>query len=112
VPFMRPGSIVPKSRQGWKLVAGIVGNWLGAAALWWGLREDKPRFGFGGLLLALVAMVSVAIAIRCRRCGARWLWMAVSTQPDLQWWKWLVAQEVCPKCGHDPGAPAKPAEAH
>jgi hypothetical protein len=111
MPIMPRNSIVPKSRQGWKLAVGIAGLYLGAVTLWWGLRQNKPEFAVVGLLVGILPIIVATFAIRCRRCGARWLWIAVSTHNLRQWWEWLLAQTVCPKCGDDPALPKKPQQA-
>jgi hypothetical protein len=97
-------SVISKSRQSWKLMAGFAVTCGGGLALTYGLRDPGiPAVAIGGLLLALLSMVTTWFSIRCHQCGARWLWMALSTQRSLQWWDWLEAQKVCPKCGNDPG---------
>jgi hypothetical protein len=99
-------SIFTKSGQIWKIVTGWVGVFSGGLALMGGLQgEGSPVIAIGGILLGLGSFAAMCLSVRCRRCGTRWLWMAVSNQKHVQWWKWLVAQTVCPNCGDDP-APA------
>jgi hypothetical protein len=109
MPFMPSDSIIAKSRQGWKLAVGITIGYAGGAALLWSLRREIAALAPIGIALALGSFAGMALAIRCCNCGARWLWIAVSTQHHLRWWHWLNAQMVCPKCSHDPGEHSKPA---
>jgi hypothetical protein len=101
---LMPGdSVIQKSRQVWKIVAGWIGVFAGGIALVGGIQgEGNPTIAIGGILLGLGSFVAMCLSIRCHRCGARWLWMAVSQQKHLHWWNWLVAQTVCSKCGDDP----------
>ena len=103
MPIMPPNSIVPKSRQGWKLALGVAAIYLVGATLWWGIHRQKGEFELAGLLGFVLVIIAVPLSISCRQCGARWLWIAVKTQRHNQWWYWLLAQTVCPKCGCDPG---------
>src|SRR2546425_657535 len=96
-------SVLAKTSQTWKIGIGLVGQILGALSLLAGLHgRGSPLLAFGGLLLAAIATVGPWISIRCAKCGTRWLWMAVRTQPNLQWLRWLGEQERCPTCGDDP----------
>jgi hypothetical protein len=37
-------------------------------------------------------------AIRCAKCGARWVWLGVKGQSSGAWLAWLLSQSVCPVC--------------
>ena len=100
-----PNSLITKSSQNWKLTFGGVLSICGFVTLVYGLRGEgnsNTNVAIGGLLLGLLSFVATWFSIRCPRCGAPWLWMAVSKQKHLQWLDWLYDQKVCPKCGHDP----------
>jgi hypothetical protein len=97
-------SVLTKTRQRWKLWGGFGGQAVGLGALWFGLRDGgNTEFALIGLLFAVLTTIAPWVVIRCRSCGARWLWMAMRTQSPLGWLGWLNAQTVCPRCGDDPG---------
>ena len=99
-----PDSVVAKSGQAWKLVAGGSVLVIAGCVLAWGLwGGGSTKIAAWALLVGLLSMPATWFALRCPKCGARWLWMAVSKQKSLQWLDWLYAQKVCPRCGHDPG---------
>jgi hypothetical protein len=106
-----PNSVVTKTRQSWKFVVGEITTVIGAVALVLGLGHGRPVVALGGLLVGLLSTITTWLSIRCPKCRAPWLWMAVSTQKHLQWLDWLYEQKVCPKCGHDPAVPKEPMEA-
>ncbi len=56
-----------------------------------------------GVLLWLIGVVFPLISIACPRCKTRWLWLA-ATQPNLDWYRWLISQTQCPVCGLNPPA--------
>lgn len=101
---MPADSAVRKSSQGWKLVAGLAGTFAGGFLLFLiGLPQENALAAIGGIVLGLGSFFAMCLSIHCPRCGARWMWIAVSKQQHLGLWNWLCAQKVCPKCGYDPG---------
>ena len=50
------------------------------------------------VVMALGALVFACIAIRCPRCRAPWVWMAVSGQGHGVWLPWLMSLRQCPRC--------------
>jgi hypothetical protein len=104
-----PNAVVAKSGQDWKIHVFFAASMIGGVLMLCGLRIHTNA-GFlvcmlSGVLLELGSLAAVCLAVRCPRCGARWFWMAVSSQKSDQWLKWLYAQSECPKCGYDAGAP-------
>ena len=99
-------SVVPKSGQAWKVVSWLVGILGAGAVLLWGFQSSTDVGSMvgvlGGALLGLVSLAAMCLSVRCNHCGARWVWMAISTQKVFQWWTWLMSQTVCPKCGNAP----------
>ena len=37
--------------------------------------------------------------IRCPKCGLRWFFYAIRTEPIGEWLPWLKSFSACPKCG-------------
>ena len=102
---MFANSIVARTGQAWKFWLGFIWQALGAIAMWGGLQwHPVPWLVLGGLATTILATIFQWSAIRCRRCGARWLWMAVRTQKASMWFRWLRQQAKCPRCGYDGGA--------
>ena len=109
---MSGNSLILRSGQGWKLLAGGTALVIGFGGMVFGLQElREPRgiaFALGGMAIGILAMVLTCLLIRCETCGMRWVWAAVRNQDHQQWVNWLVAQRVCPRCGYDPDAQARP----
>jgi DNA-directed RNA polymerase subunit RPC12/RpoP len=59
-----------------------------------------------GIGLGLGAGLITCLAVRCPRCSARWLWMAVSEQSHTRYLKWLAELNACPRCGY-PGTASR-----
>ena len=55
----------------------------------------------GGMVVGLLSLIATWFSIRCPKCRAPWLWMAVSTQNYNRWGDWIFALKACPKCGYD-----------
>lgn len=95
-------SIVDSIGQTWKLRAGFAFVMLGFAVLIYGNSNLDRPFGIKalcvGIGLGLGSALITCLVVRCPRCSARWLWMAVSEQPQTSYLKWLAEQTVCPRC--------------
>jgi hypothetical protein len=103
-------SIVDSSGQAWKLRAGFAFLILGVAVTIYGDSALDRSFGFKmlcvGIGLGLGAALIACLAVRCPRCSAPWLWMAVSEQSHTGYLKWLAELEACPRCGY-PGTASR-----
>lgn len=100
---MLKNSVLAKTGQTWKLIAGVVGLVGGSGAMFFGLSRlshGGMPWALGGIALGAVVGVWACVSVRCGRCGMRWVWKAIRTQEQLQWLNWLTAQRVCPRCGH------------
>jgi hypothetical protein len=99
-------SLIQKSRQFWKLLVGLGFVFAGFFVMAYGLSDLESVMGVNlaliGMATGLMAFALMLISIHCPECGMRWLWAAVRNADHLQWFNWLVAQRVCPRCGHDP----------
>jgi predicted RNA-binding Zn-ribbon protein involved in translation (DUF1610 family) len=51
------------------------------------------------MVIGLGAFVFGCTAIKCPKCGERWLWRAVRTRSSGSWLHWLQSQDRCPACG-------------
>ena len=100
MPFT-PKSIVTKTRQAWKLYLSSVVLIVSGITMFKGFRGEHPAYGAGGMLVCLLSIIPTWFSIRCPKCRAPWVWMAVSTQKHDQWGNWLFSLKVCPKCGYD-----------
>ena len=54
------------------------------------------------VLAAFVVALWLCLAIRCPRCKAQIVWIAVHEHATEKWLLWLSALTVCPKCRFDP----------
>jgi len=105
---MWPTSYVRKSGQAWKLVIaavllfGGVGVVLVMAS---GLGENLPPGTFIGLLLTGLfvglggGLAWPAYTIRCRACGLKLLWHALTARPHQDSIEWFLVVDSCPGCG-------------
>jgi endogenous inhibitor of DNA gyrase (YacG/DUF329 family) len=102
-------SIVGKTHQTWKLLAGFAGLMIGFLLMTIGLHGARADKNVGlvlaGLSLEVLTTIAACLSVQCPVCGARWLWSALRHQHSSAWLMWLRAQRVCPACGDDPGTP-------
>lgn len=103
---MFDSSVIRKTHQTWKLIVWLGMTVLGGVSLWQGLHtlsrpagESAPWI-LGGTAIILLGFAFSSVTIRCPRCSAHWLWMALSGQPEPRWLTWLMAQPVCPECAY------------
>jgi hypothetical protein len=96
-------SVLARTGQLWKVQSAICAVLVGGAALVYGIASDTGE-GSGllwivaGLLLALGGLAFACFGVSCPKCGARWVWMAVSQRSAGAYGTWLVALARCPKC--------------
>ena len=104
-------SLIVRSGQMWKIVLAYILLFGGLACAGAGLFQltqspDSLSIVLLVLIGPLVAIAGGAFAcftVRCQRCGAPWLWWAVSRQNSGEWVLWLMSLAVCPNCGDNPG---------
>lgn len=63
-----------------------------------GSAEIQFTLAVAGIFVALGAGIYGAISIRCPKCGARWVWLAVSKSSASSWLATLLGREKCPVC--------------
>jgi hypothetical protein len=100
--MIRPGTLV--AAQAWKF-------WLGIAVLMGGsvLMQSPGLFypvqrEIGVLLgtaIAAVALVWLAVSIRCPKCHLKLFYYAMSTQTPRGWLGWLLDASKCPRCAYE-----------
>jgi DNA-directed RNA polymerase subunit RPC12/RpoP len=56
-----------------------------------------PTVGVG---LAGLAFAGLCVLVRCRACGYRLFWHAVSRRDHRDGILWFLTAERCPECGH------------
>ena len=95
-----------KTRQTWKLrtmyLALGVSGILMIFAQWRIDALSADQFALvmlSAIVIGLGGLIFACSAISCPKCGARWLWRAVRTQPSGNWLHWLHSQDACPACG-------------
>ena len=102
-------SIIAESGQLWKVVAGllllIIGAAVGIAVSFIPyLRTEAVASGrFNGLqavstVAAAVGFVYLCTRVRCPRCGAKWVWMAVNGKLGAGSLDALITLDRCPAC--------------
>jgi endogenous inhibitor of DNA gyrase (YacG/DUF329 family) len=74
------------------------------ATFWYEIQDGSTARALIALLLALLSMVVAVISVRCPRCGAPWLWIAISKKDIRSWGKWLFYMTECPVCGGGSGS--------
>jgi hypothetical protein len=108
---MRRYSVIAQSDQTWKVIVGLVlligGAVIGASVTFLpylrAVASDFGQFYNVRALSTAVAAVGFAylcIAIRCPKCGAKWIWMAVSGKLGARSLDALVLLNRCPTCGY------------
>lgn len=102
-------SIILQSRQLWKVIAGllllIIGAAVGVAVSFIPyLRTEAAVSGRFNSLQAISTVAAVAgfvylcMGVRCPRCGAKWVWMAVNGKLGAGSLDALVTLDRCPTC--------------
>ena len=111
--FVIGPSILKSSGQWWKAVLSFWSVILGGLAVMYGVQfldsssHPYAAHSFGlGIVTAIFGFVFACTAIRCRVCGARWVWLAVSTQQVDSWMHWLQGATTCPKCNEPSSNPS------
>ena len=99
-------SLIVRSGQSWKIVLAIVVAIGGCVTMVWGPRVplDASSYlgtalGLGGALVALLSWIFACATVRCHRCRAPWLWLAVSQKSVSEWAFWFMTLDACPRCG-------------
>jgi hypothetical protein len=54
------------------------------------------------LVAAFVVALWLCLAIRCPRCKAKIVWIAVHEHATDKWLLWLLGLTICPRCNFDP----------
>jgi hypothetical protein len=102
--LMLESSVIKRTGQLWKIGATICVVLVGGALLFYGIATDASKGDGGswivvGIVLTAAGLLYACITVRCPRCGARWVWMAVRERSSSTYGTWLVALSACPKCG-------------
>jgi hypothetical protein len=53
-----------------------------------------------GTTLAISSHIFAVVSIKCPSCESRWVFQAIYRKRGINWYDWLAAQAVCPKCGY------------
>jgi hypothetical protein len=72
----------------------IVGSlgWVSSSA------ETQFALAAAGIFVALGAGIYGVTSIRCPKCGARWVWLAVKNSHASSWMATLLGRDKCPVC--------------
>ena len=101
--IMFQNSVLVRTSQLWKVQGAIFAVLVGGVALVYGIASDTGegaglRWIVAGLLLVLGGLAFACVGVSCPKCGARWVWMAVSQRSASAYGTWLAALSHCPKC--------------
>ena len=103
---MSGATLIRRTGQWWKLQVAFGMLLVGGASMFFGLRnlERQPWWipavlVLGGIVVVFGSLVFGCIAVRCPKCRAPWIWMAVKGQESGQWLQWLLSLSKCPRCG-------------
>jgi len=93
---MLEGSVLARTDQVWKVLVAVCVVFVGGATLFYGVVSNTPNGAgslwiVGGMLLTFAGLAYACLSVRCAKCGARWVWMAVSQQGSSEYGTWLVA---------------------
>ena len=98
-------SIIVRSKQSWKAVAAFATFLVGCAVSAVGsfgqfslAPEQQFLVAMGGIVIAIAAGVFGLAAIRCPRCGARWIWLTIRKASASSWLMTLLSCQSCPVC--------------
>src|SRR3989442_13938875 len=98
-------SIIRHSGQMWKLhvaTLALAVSGIGMVTSKIQINSISPiQFAgtmIGSVVVGLAALVFACSSVRCPRCGARWVWMAVSGEGHEAWVRWLSNLRRCPQC--------------
>ena len=100
-------SFLEATRQTTKFFTGLgLFVSIGILLVWSFLYADLTDLAVY-LILSMVAAVCavgvwLCLAIRCPRCRARIVWVAVREHPIGGWLSWLLTLSICPVCNFDP----------
>ena len=103
----RSAYLLARTGSGWKLPLGLLwapGFGFGLIllslidALEWS-RAAQGILAATGLLLMGLSYVWVFLTVQCRHCGARLLWLAITSHTFNEWLGWVGSLRVCPVCG-------------
>ena len=72
----------------------IVGS-LGSAS---SSAEIQFDLAVAGIFVALGAGTFAVTSIRCQKCGARWVWVALGKSHSSSWMATLLCRDKCPRC--------------
>lgn len=98
-------SFVRRSGQGRLLLVNLVFVVIGLAALvlWWVEPVTANLVALAvTVALGVASFASVALLVRCPRCGLRLGWRALRDSEAGSWLKWLLTLRACPSCGYSP----------
>jgi hypothetical protein len=111
--MIRSESALFRTGQVWKFWLMPIGTILGAVILLWTEAHKNSLSGseffmalIFSVLVEAISLIFPIIGIRCPRCGARWLWIAVSRSGNDKWFHQLF-QTSCPSCGFNGEIPIK-----
>jgi hypothetical protein len=79
-------------------LAGGLLTFMGAFGRVSSSPETQLVLATAGILVALGAGIYGVTSIRCPKCGARWLWLAVSKSGASSWLATLLSRDKCPVC--------------
>ena len=104
-PMLYANSILRKTGQWPKFLLSLALFFLGGIvmllSLTNGSNESPELFAamtMSGAALAMLGFVLGCTTIRCRKCGIRLFWYAVSRQSAQNWLLWLLNESSCPRC--------------
>jgi hypothetical protein len=96
-------SVLAKTGQLWKVWTALAGVVVGGVALLYGVGINVRGGGDGwlalaGMLLVFGSLGFASASVSCPKCGARWVWMAVSQRDSHEYGTWLISLSSCPRC--------------
>lgn len=104
-------SVISKSDQGWKVIAGLACLIGGGATdvvvtvlaySQGSLANNDQMYNIqaASAAVAIFGFVYLCVRIRCPQCGAKWVWMGVTGKLNPKSLDTLVTLEKCPTCGY------------
>ena len=104
-------SVIKHTGQWWKAIVALAALGIGGVAMFSGLLlmgRDRALFILVilGMVVIFLGFLFAVTAIRCPRCGVRWVWRAMAGEGSGQWLQSLLARSECPACNYPGGVRA------
>ncbi len=101
---MLENAVLRRTGQLWRIQSAICVVLVGGVLLFYGIAASTAESNgllwiLAGIVLTFGGLFFACVSVRCPRCHARWVWMAVSERSSSTYGTWLAALSAGPRCG-------------